>query len=90
MQIQTVKKRSKVVIFIVAVIFILFLANLFRVQVLERESMDDAAISTVDVSVSPLRGEIFDRNGNPLVVNKQINTIVFNYLLVLVKKKKPK
>lgn len=81
MQIQTVKKRSKVVIFIVAVIFILFLANLFRVQVLERESMDDAAISTVDVSVSPLRGEIFDRNGNPLVVNKQINTIVFNYLV---------
>ncbi|MCM1544383.1 MAG: penicillin-binding transpeptidase domain-containing protein, partial [Ruminococcus sp.] len=76
---NSIKKRSKIVVLIIAVIFIFFLANIFRIQILESEDMNDAAVSTVDVSVSPLRGEIFDRNGNPLVVNKQVNAIVFNY-----------
>ncbi len=81
MQDKISKRRSRIVVLIVAAVFVLFLANLFRIQILESGEKKDAAVSSVEVSVSPLRGEIFDCNGNPLVVNKQVNTIVFNYMV---------
>lgn len=74
------KSREKVVIFVVVVIFTVFLVNLFNIQIFESEEQKDAAVVSVNVEVAPLRGEIYDCNGYPLVTNKQINTIVFNYL----------
>lgn len=74
------KKREKAVIAIIIGVFSLFLFNLFNVQIFESEEQKDAAVISVNVEVPPLRGEIFDCNGHPLVTNKQVNTIVFNYL----------
>lgn len=74
------KKRGRTVIILIVTVFLAFLANLFNIQIFESEEQKDAAVSSVEVSVSALRGEIFDCNGYPLVTNKQVNTIVFNYL----------
>lgn len=74
------KNRGTIVIILIAFIFLAFLANLFNIQIFEGEEQKNATVKSVNVSVSPLRGEIFDCNGYPLVTNKQVNTIVFNYL----------
>lgn len=74
------RSREKAVTIIIVAVFSLFLLNLFNVQVFERKEQKDAAVVSVNVEVPALRGEIYDCNGYPLVTNKQINTIVFNYL----------
>lgn len=64
---------------IVLVIFAVFLVNLFRIQIFEAGSLKNSAVTSVTVKVDATRGEIFDRNGNPLVINRQVNTIIFHY-----------
>ena len=73
------QKRGAIVIAIVAAILTVFLINLFRIQIFEAGSLKNSAVSSVKVKIDPTRGEIFDCNGNPLVTNKQVNTIVFHY-----------
>ena len=73
------KNRGNAAIAIICVVFAVFLVHLFRVQVIGTKEEAEAAASVVSVSVSPIRGEILDRNGYPLVTNKQVNKIVFNY-----------
>lgn len=75
-----IKKRGVLVAAFVVLVFFVFLVNLFNIQIFESKEQKQAAVSSVNVSVEALRGEIFDRNGYPLVTNKQVNTIVFNYL----------
>lgn len=72
-------KRGTVVICIFAAIFIFFGVNLFRIQILDTNQESQTSVSTYDVTVEAVRGEILDRNGYPLVTNKQVNKIVFNY-----------
>lgn len=72
-------KRGTVVICIFAAIFIFFGVNLFRIQILDTNQESQTSVSTYDVTVEAVRGEILDRNGFPLVTNKQVNKIVFNY-----------
>ncbi len=73
------KNRGNAAIAIICVLFAVFLVHLFRVQVIGTKEEAEAAVSVVSVSIPPIRGEILDRNGYPLVTNKQVNKIVFNY-----------
>lgn len=73
------KNRGNAAIALICILFTLFLVHLFRVQVIGTKQEAQAAVSVVSVSVSPIRGEILDRNGYPLVTNKQVNKIIFNY-----------
>ena len=72
-------KRGTVVICIFAMIFVLFGVNLFRMQILDTTQESQTSVSSYDVTVEAVRGEILDRNGYPLVTNKQENKIIFTY-----------
>ena len=77
---KTNKKRGLYALVFICVVFAAFLIHLFNVQVIGTDEENEAAVSVVSVSVPSIRGEILDRNGYPLVTNKQVNKIVFNYL----------
>lgn len=77
---KTNKKRGLYALVFICVVFAAFLVHLFNVQVIGTDEENEAAVSVVSVSVPSIRGEILDRNGYPLVTNKQVNKIVFNYL----------
>lgn len=74
------RHRFVIVFALIAFIFFIFLANLFSIQVIGNNEEDNSAVSSITVSVPGIRGEIYDRNGYPLVTNKQVNKIIFNYL----------
>lgn len=74
------KKRNMVVFAVISVLFFTFLVHLFNIQVVGTNKSKDTAVSVVTVSVPAVRGEILDRYGYPLVTNRQVNKIVFNYL----------
>lgn len=76
---KTGKKRNIVVIGLFFVIFFFFSVNLFRVQIINAQQESNTSVSRVTVTVDAIRGDILDRNGFPLVTNKQVNKIVFNY-----------
>lgn len=76
---KTSKRRNSIVIAVIILIFILFAVNLFNIQIIDPRFDSDTVVSTVTVPVDAIRGEILDRNGFPLVRNKQVNKIVFNY-----------
>ncbi|MDD6145464.1 MAG: penicillin-binding transpeptidase domain-containing protein [Oscillospiraceae bacterium] len=73
------KKRSILITVLILCIFSLFLVNLFNIQVLGTQEDKSSAVSGVTVNVPAIRGEILDRNGYPLVTNRQVNKIVFTY-----------
>lgn len=73
-----ISKRVYTFITVIVLIFSVFLVNLYRLQIVRGES-EGAAVSTVKVGVKAARGEIVDRNGLPLVVNRQGNDIVFDH-----------
>ena len=73
------KRYVGVVVFIVSLVF-LFLTYLFNIQIVRTKQNSDTIVSAVEVDVDAIRGEILDRNGYPLVTNKQVNKIIFNYL----------
>lgn len=74
------KKRMLFSLVIIFVIFSLFLSNLFQIQIVEALQTQNSVSSVVTQEISAERGEILDRNGVKLVVNEQVNTIVFEYL----------
>ncbi len=60
-------------------LFLVFFVRLINVQVINGEKYAAATTaSTSTTSVKATRGQILDRNGNVLVVNRQGNNIVFN------------
>lgn len=73
------KRRSITVIAIVLCVFSVFLLKLFDLQILSADEAKKAPVAQVTVEVNPIRGEILDRNGYPLVTNKQVNKIIFTY-----------
>ena len=73
------KRRNIVVIGIVLSVFSLFLFKLFDLQILSADEAKKAPVAQVTVEVNPIRGEILDRNGYPLVTNRQENKIIFTY-----------
>ncbi len=81
MSIELRKKRriSGTVIFGVA--FLLLLSVVGKKQIADADKYKAAAksLSVSTSTVKASRGEILDSNGNPLVVNRQGNTVVFKY-----------
>ena len=73
------KRRSIAVIMIVLYAFSIFLLKLFDLQILSADEAKNAPVAQVTVEVNPIRGEMLDRNGYPLVTNKQENKIIFTY-----------
>lgn len=79
MSVKNEKRRSIAVIIIVLCAFSLFLFKLFDLQILSADEAKNSPVAQVTVEVNPIRGEILDRNGYPLVTNKQENKIIFTY-----------
>ena len=63
------------------IIVAVFLGSLFKLQVIDGAEYAKAgnAITVKTVKVEGPRGEILDRNGSPLVTNRQGNSIIFDY-----------
>ena len=67
-------------LFIIIAIFAVFAVKLFDIQVFKNDMKAEAAVTTVEIPIAPVRGVIYDRNGYPLVTNRQINTVVIDYI----------
>ena len=76
---KTSRKRYIITFSLICALFLAFLMNLFNIQVVKADETRQAAITSYEVNVDSVRGEILDRNGYPLVTNKQVNKIVFSY-----------
>ncbi len=65
--------------FVVAILFVIsiFIANLFRIQVIQADEYTSKNIylSSSKTKIDALRGEILDTNGTPLVYNVSSNTV---------------
>ena len=73
-----IKKRILFLLIILTLIFILFVAKFFWIQIINNEKYQKIAISQRlrELKVEPRRGIIYDRNGNQLAVNATAETIV--------------
>ena len=72
------KGRRIVLTAVLGVIFLVFFCTLVKIQIIDAEKYSAAGSVSSRMSVIPAtRGEILDRNGNPLVTNRQGNSIVF-------------
>lgn len=71
------KLRATAFIVAVCLIISIFIADLFRIQVLMHDeySKKKLHLSSASSTVDAVRGEILDRNGKPLVYNVSSNTI---------------
>ena len=71
--------KMRTTAFIVAVLFVIsfFIADLFRIQIINRDEYDSKTISLSKASseIEALRGEILDSNGKALVYNIRSNSI---------------
>ena len=81
MSIELRKKRTIFGIIIIAVGFLLLVGGLVKTQLIDGDEYKAAAksLSVSSSKVTASRGEILDCNGNPLVVNRQGNSVVFKY-----------
>lgn len=72
--------RLYILVGIILSSFLVFAGRMVGVQVIDHEEYLQAANSTVrrNVEVEAARGEILDRNGSPLVINRQGNSLVFD------------
>ncbi len=62
--------------------FLGFIVLLFNIQILDSagSAVSTATVSSHNVTVQASRGEILDTNGNAIVYNEQVNTIIFDAL----------
>ncbi|KIL50380.1 stage V sporulation protein D [Jeotgalibacillus alimentarius] len=69
---RLIKKRLLVVFALFLLIFFVVIIRLFFVQVISHEKLYDKAIEswTRELPLEPERGSIFDRNGEPIVLNE--------------------
>lgn len=74
-------KRGLAAFVAMTLVFTIFIGVLFKIQVIDGEKYAAAgsSIKVKTVKVEGARGEILDRNGNPLVTNRQGNSIIFDY-----------
>ncbi len=72
--------RSIVAIIVILAIVIGFIVDLFNIQITNNEyyASQNNSVSTYTVKIDAARGEILDRNGNPLVTNRKGNAIYLN------------
>ena len=74
-------KRGLAAVVALCLIFGIFSGVLFKIQVIDGKEYAAAgsSIKVKTVKVEGARGEILDRNGNPLGTNRQGNSIIFDY-----------
>ena len=76
---NTYSFKMRTTAFIVAVLFVIsfFVADLFRIQIINRDEYDSKTISLSKASseIEALRGEILDSNGKALVYNIRSNSV---------------
>lgn len=74
-----VRRRTTAFVVFVLLVFSVFAADLFRVQVVSPEEYASAkvALKSSTTTVRAARGEILDRNGAPFVTNRQLRSVVF-------------
>ncbi|MCR4563954.1 MAG: hypothetical protein K5755_04915 [Clostridiales bacterium] len=74
------KRRYAFLVGVCVAVFVLFAFALFSVQIIHGEEYSAArdALSVSNVTVEGARGQILDTNGNPLVTNRQGNSIIFD------------
>ncbi len=73
------QRRSYELLAILVVVFLFFAGTLLKIQIVKADDYKKSTVSSYSVNVEAARGEILDRNGTPLVTNRQGNSIVFNY-----------
>lgn len=73
-------KRSFVLRLIISFSFLFIVGVLFKVQIIDMDiySTTNRIVKIDNVVVDSARGDILDRNGNPIVTNIQVNSLVFN------------
>ena len=74
------RRRTRAVTLILAAALLVFLGRMFYIQAVQSREAKQTAVSTVTVPVEATRGEVRDRNGDLLVTNKQVRTVVLHYL----------
>ena len=81
MSIEVRKKRRVSGVVIIAVLFVLLLLVVGKNQIIDgdKHKAEAKSLSVSTSAVKGPRGEILDSNGNPLVVNRQGNVVVFKY-----------
>ncbi len=74
------KRRYAFLIGLSVAVLVVFAFALFSVQIIHGEEYSAAhdALSVSNVTVEGARGQILDTNGNPLVTNRQGNSIIFD------------
>ncbi len=73
------RKRYIAVVALIIILFSSFAVNLFNLQIINPQQDKNTAVSSVKVTVEAIRGDILDTNGYPMVTNRQVNRIIFNY-----------
>ena len=74
------RRRGRICLGLVFAVLAVFSATFFKIQIVDGEEYVKAGeqIKVKNVAVEGARGEILDRNGNPLVTNRQGSAIVFD------------
>lgn len=81
---MSVKKHSNHLRYTALTVFFLlvctvYLGRLFYIQLFEREQDTDSESSFRTVTIQAVRGEIYDRNGKPLVTNEYTYDLALSY-----------
>ena len=81
MSIELRKKRRITGTVIIAVCFVLLVFSFVKTQIIDGDEYKAAAksLAVSSSTVKASRGEVLDCNGNPLVTNRQGNSVVFKY-----------
>ena len=92
MPIKQRKIRTKIGLWLTAAVFVLLVGLLVKTQLIEGDKYKDAAESyaVAQNSVSASRGEILGCNGEPLVTNRQGNSLIFKYAFFPSAKEQPR
>ncbi|MBQ8431504.1 MAG: hypothetical protein IJX28_01335 [Clostridia bacterium] len=74
---HTLRYLSVVAVF--CLICVVYLGRLFYIQIAQRQNSYESGTTTRLVTVCAVRGEIYDRNGNPLVKNRYTYDLILSY-----------
>ncbi len=77
---KTLRRRGRFCLGLIFAVLAVFSATFFKIQIVDGKEYVKAGeqIKVKTVKVEGARGEILDRNGNPLVTNRQGSSIVFD------------
>ena len=80
MHVKITPKRRVISVCILLAFFLFFAFDLVKIQIIDGEKYDAASssVSAKTTTISAVRGEIVDCNGNPLVYNDQGYSIIFD------------